>query len=355
MNQAEFMNRARLANLATSRTMPHFWGVNGHLTWNWSPNGTPYFKANWAVACLRMLELGARVYRNGYGWSEDGTGAITASDGATFVDFITNYAQPCGIQVNPVLLMTYGHATITNETTAYNFGFARGVEAATKLKGLVPSYTISNELETWSITGRGNWRGDYDSVKFAKSRGLLRGTIAGIKSVDPQTPLICGGTWLHTAFYDNLLKGIDPATGNTGQPLVDWDITEWHWYLANYPGNDDIENATAQGNFNTLATIAAWGKPIHITECGAQADSYTNNEAAISAAITGPYLLQRLWAVRKTYNIQHISHYQLFDAAGVGAAVGSREMSFGLIANDGVTKKQRFGDIQNFMKLHANP
>lgn len=331
----------------------NFWGVNGHITWTWTPEARGYIPSNWKFAVHRMMELGVKVYRNGYGFSEDASGNVTSSDGNVFVDFITNYAKPHGIKVAPVLLMTYYHASIVDETTAYNFGFSHAVEAATKLKGLVPYYEMSNELETWSITGRGNWRGDYDMTKFKISRGLLRGTYTGLKSVDPFTPVMGGnGTWMHTAFYDNLLTGTNPD-GTTGNPLLDWDLTGWHWYDSNYAGNDDIENATAQGNFNTIAKVASWGKPIFINECGSNWDSYSNSEAACQQAFTAR--LQKLWDIRKQYNIVHVAPYQLFDAASPGTPAGNREMNYGMLASDGYSKKARFHDFKQFVQQHPVP
>lgn len=328
-----------------------FWGVNGHITWNWS-NATPYFKANWAFACLRMLELGCRIYRNAYAWTEDATtGAITGSDGNTFVDFITNFAQPCGIQVHPVLMATYSHPSLTTEQKAYDFGFARGVEAATKLRGLVPWYELGNELEVWGLTsGQGNWWQDYTNSKFIIQRGMLCGLRAGIKSVDTVTPIMSpGGTWMHTGFYDNLLLGRGPD-GSTGNQKLDWDLTSWHWYVNNWAGNDDIEVMSDQGGFNLLAKLASWGKPIYITECGVVASKYSNDETQIRQAMTGNYLLGRFWSVREKYNIKHVSLYQLFDAAAQG--VTGDEMAFGLLSSDGATKKARYTDLQSYVKLH---
>lgn len=330
-----------------------FWGVNGHITWTWTPNAQGYLKANWANACLRMMELGIRTYRNAYAWTEDASGAITGSDGATFLDFINNFAAPCGIQVHPVLMATYSHPSLTSETLAYNFGFARGVEAATKLRGLVPWYELGNELEVWGLTsGQGNWWQDYVNAKFVIQRGMLCGMRDGIKSVDTVTPIMSpGGTWMHTGFYDNLLLGRGPD-GSTGNMKLDWDITSWHHYLNNYVPNDDLEVMSGQGGFNLLAKLASWGKPIAITECGVISSKYSNDETQIRQALTGQYMLQRYWDVRKTYNIIHVSPYQLFDAASAG--VTGDEMAYGFMANDGVTKKARYTDMQNFVKLHQS-
>lgn len=332
-----------------------FWGVNGHITWNWSPNATPYLKANWALACLRMLEMGMRYYRNAYAWTDDPTtGAITGSDKTVFLDFINNFAVPCGIKVCPVLMATYSHPALTTEALAYTFGFNRGVEAATALKGLVPWYELGNELEVWGLTsGQGNWWQDYVNAKFVIQRGMLCGMKAGIKSVDAVTPIMMpGGTWMHTGFFDNLLLGRGPD-GSTGNQVFDWDLTSWHHYLNNYVPNDDPELMTDQGNFNLFSKLASWGKPVYITECGAVSSKYSNTETSISQAITGNYQLQRYWNVRNTYNIKHVSLYQLYDAASPG--VTGDEMAYGLIANDSTTKKGRYADIKNFIALHQVP
>lgn len=355
MSYSEFLKQARMAGLMNGAAAQKFaYGVNGHITWNWTPNATGYLKANWAQTCLRLLEAGVTYYRNGYGWQENATtGAITGSDGDTFVDFIDNFATPCGLKVYPCLLMTQSHVAITDETSAYNFGFARGAEAATKLRGKVIAYELGNETEVYSLTGRGQWRGDYDATKFYKSRGLLRGTRAGIKSVDPLPKIVFpGGTWMHTAFAENLKNGVNPD-GTTTTNTLDWDVTAWHWYVKNYPGNDDIEVLSAQGGFNVLQVLKNLGKPIWINECGAQASSYSGNEAAISAAMfTSNVLIDRFYAVRKTYGIEQITPYQVIDSAAAGTGSTADEMNYGMIASDGVTKKSRFTDFANFVKLH---
>ncbi|MDR5757043.1 hypothetical protein [Caballeronia sp. LZ035] len=348
-----------------------FWGVNGHFTWN---NSAGYVPAKWAGNAASMKDLGMLTYRNGYGASNSSsTGAVTSSDGATFRNFINNTATPNGIVVAPVLLPLYqtswtgGTAT---EATAYTLGYNLGVDAATNLAGLVPWYEVGNEFDggQWSDgnivggTGRGNVTSDFNNAKFLICRGSIRGMIAGIRSVDTTTPIMQpGGTWLHTAFFDMLRNGSTPSAPTTydATKIVDWDLSSWHWYLNNYGPNDDIENPTDQGGFNVLAHIAGWGKPIYITECGANAMNGTTavyaNEAAIASAIVGSYLLARFVSVRNTYNIKGVQYYQLVDAAGNSASVSptDNEMMFGLVASDGTTQKGRYPTVKNF--IAANP
>lgn len=329
-----------------------FWGVNGHLTWTWTPNAQAQLQANWANTMLRLRELGVKYYRNGYSWQFDASHNITGSDGNTFINFIDNWASPAGVQVTPVLLAPWDQGT--DEATNYTVAFNCGVEAATKLKGRVPWYECGNENETYAINGgaRGNADNHYDTTKFKFMRGLLRGLIDGVKSVDKVTPIVIGGgTWLHTSFFDMLLKGRDPS-GATGAPVLDWDITAWHWYTHNWPPNDDIENPTDQGGYNVLAALASWGKPIHMNEIGSTASNYSSDETQITNAILGNYCANRFWNVRQKYNIQHCSFYQLFDSASAGIPATGDEMKYGLIDSVGTTKKGRFTDIKNYISIH---
>lgn len=335
-----------------------FYGVNGHFTWSWSPNATPYFKANWNTAVAKMKDLRMGIYRNGYSCYFDSNVNFTGSDGSVFADFINNYAEPNGIEVAPVLLPDYKRVPsggTPTETSAYNIGFTHGRDAATWLQGKVPWYEVGNELDANCIidgSHRGNVTSDYINSEFILCRGAVLGLIDGIKSLDTTTPIMCpGGAWLHTAFFDMLLNGTQPD-GSGGYRQANWDLTSWHWYVNNFPGNDDIENPTSQGGYNVLAHLATWGKPIYITECGAVSSAYSDNETNIAAAITGSYLMQRFYSVRNTYNIKHVSLYQLFDAAAPGVPSSNNEMKFGLVQNDGTTNKARYASVKTFINTN---
>ncbi|BAN92361.1 hypothetical protein X534_gp50 [Ralstonia phage RSB3] len=322
------------------------WGFNGHITW-----AAPYAKATWAYQVLKLLELGATQYRNAYAWTEDASGAITGSDANTFKDFIDNYATPAGILVHPVLMATYSHASLTTEAKAYTFGYNRGVEAATALKGRVVRYELGNELEVWGLlSNQGAWWQDYDNTKFTIQRGMICGMADGIRATDPTARIMSpGGTWMHTAFYDNLFMGRSPD-GSTGHQVLVVDEISWHHYLDQWAPNDNPELMSDQGNFNLFGHLASWGKPIHITECGVRASKYGNDETAIAAAIVGQYALSTYWNVRKTYGIVGAMPYQLIDAAPNGAPAD--ELAFGALASDTTTRKLRFNAYRDFIKSH---
>lgn len=337
-----------------------FWGANGHLTWNNSPG---YVPAKWATNAARLKDLGLLTYRNGYGASySSSTSAVTGSDGNSFKTFIANNATPNGIVVAPVLLPLYqtltDNVTAGTESSAYTYGYNLGVDCATNLAGLVPWYEVGNEFDGWCITSgsaRGTVISDFDNTKFTVCRGSIRGMIAGIRSVDTTTKIMSpGGTWLHTAFFDMLRQGTQPDQ-TSGHPMVDWDITSWHWYVKNYPPNDDIENPTDQGGFNVLAKLATFGKPIIITEAGVVSSKYSDSLSSIGAALIGSYLMDRFRSVKDKYNIQGVHLYQLVDAMNNSASpnMADDEMKFGLVASDGSTNKATYTTVKNYVA--ANP
>ena len=327
------------------------YGVNGHITWTFSsPSSACYEKPNWPNAIAAMQDLGAKTYRNGFAVSYDAQGNIIGSDLDTFKDFINNYATPAGIVVTPVALPNFDPNGTATEASAYTVGYNFGVVLA-GLKGLVPHYEVGNEYDSYAIidgSHTGNYPGDFDNRRFTVVRGCILGLIAGIRSIDPTTPIASpGGTWLHTALLDMLSTGTQPD-GSSGHPVVSWDVTCWHWYINNYAPNDDPENS--QGNFNLLAKLASFGKPIHINECGANYSAY--GSANVANAIVGNYLIGRFYAVRNTYGIANITYYQLYDAAGPGTPSTDNEMNFGLIQNDGTTHKGRYATLKTFIAGH---
>lgn len=323
-----------------------FWGVNGHITWNWTPNGTGYNPSSWANVISKMQDLGMKGFRNGLANDADAT---------TFINFIDNYAKPAGIVVTPVLLGDWdpGGNPSNNESTAYTVGFNLGVIAA-RLKGRVPHYEVGNEVDSYAIISgayNGTSPSHYDNRRFTLARGYIRGMIDGIRSVDNFTPIAMNGiAWLHTGFLDMLYNGTQPD-GTSGYPKVNWDITCAHWYTSNYAPNDNPEYS--QNGFNLLAHLASYGKPIHINEYGVNSDQYSNDETAIKNALVGQYLMNKWYSTRATYNITHCAAYQLVDAGSAYISSTNREMCFGLVKSDGVTLKDRYSVVKSYVAGHA--
>lgn len=346
---------------AAAKLLP-FWGVNGHLTWN----QPAYTSSNWPNNATAIRDLGAMSYRNGYSANYNSTtGAITSSDGSTFLSFMNAYPD---ITVVPVLLPQWGNSYTGGtgtEATAYTIGFNLGVDAATKLGARVPYFECGNEFENGYVSNSGNSKTDFDNTMFLKARGSVRGMIAGIKSVNPAfkvgAPAI---SWLHFGLLDMLADGSTPSAPTTydSSKIVAWDYTNIHVYTQNSAGADDFEALQGQPITNGVSRAAGYGKPIVVSEFGV--NTYKSDgsggwtalyasEAAISAALTSSgYLCDKWYAIRNKYSqpIVSVMLYQLADAASDGS--NTNETNFGLLTTDSVTKKARYTAVKNFIAAH---
>lgn len=335
-NGASSSNPAAPANGAspTSGTTPPttpipvakpFYGVNGH-----NNEGGAYDISSPALQLSQLQDLGAKLYRN----------EVYSQGTATKLAGIAQTMAAGGVTVYPVMLM--GIDIFNNETDAYNAGFALGQQTATSHR--YPYYEVTNEMEAEVLVGNvdGIAPQDYDNVKFQKLRGVIRGMIAGIRSVDANGKIILGGgTWLHYGFAQMLAAGTQPD-GTTGHPAVDWDITAWHWYS----DQNDITNACGgSGCHNVLAALHAFGKPIWINEFGVRPNFGTDQQ--IAAYLIGNRMMAQFVALASTYDIESIQDYELYDDPVGG------EGPYGLLQNDGATRKPAYNAYKNFVA--ANP
>lgn len=301
-----------------------FWGANGHITWG----GTAY-SLDSAMAA-RLVSFGANVFRNGY----------TFGDLNRFKNFISAYAAPAHIAVYPVLL--YSHTA--DESSGYAVGYSIGVEVA-GLKGYVPMYEIANEYDGYAISGGdGDVPSNYDDARYKISRGLIRGVVDGIRSIDQTTKIAGpGGTWLHYGFSGMLWNGTSPSSSGSADAskIVRWDITTWHWY--DNMGN--IESA-GSGSKNALSALAAYGVPLRMNEWGCYASSFSD-EAAIATYLTGANLMQKWDTKRSAYGIVGADIYELFDDGMAGD-----EGQFGVVASDATTPKGRWSAVAAYIAAH---
>jgi hypothetical protein len=344
----------------TASIMP-FWGVNGHLTWS----QPAYTSNNWPNNATAIRDLGAMTYRNGYSANYNAsTGAVTSSDGNTFLSFMNAYPD---ITLVPVLLPQWGTSydgTTGTEATAYTIGYNLGRDAALKLGGKVPYFECGNEYENGYVSNSGNSKTDYDNAAFLRARGSVRGMIAGIKSVNANykigAPAI---SWVHFGFLDMLADGSTPAATTTydASKIVTWDYTNLHVYTQNSAGADNFEALQGQPITNGITRACGYGKPIVISEYGV--NTYKNvsgtwtalyaNEAAIQAAlVSSGYLLDKWYAIRNSYSQPIIGCmlYQLADAASDGS--NTNEVNFGLLGTDSTTQKGRYTAVKNFIAAH---
>ncbi|AET93213.1 hypothetical protein BYI23_C010670 [Burkholderia sp. YI23] len=302
-----------------------FYGVNGH-----NNEGGAYDISSSALQLAQLQDLGAKLYRN----EVYNQGTVTKLAG------IAQFMATGGVTVYPVMLM--GISDFNNETEGYNAGFTLGQQTATSRR--YPYYEVTNEMEAELLLGNvdGVYPQQFDMAKFRILRGVIRGMIAGIRSVDTSGKIIMGGgTWLHYGFQKMLAAGMEPD-GSIGHPAVDWDITAWHWYSE----QGDITHACGgTGCHNVLAELKALGKPIWINEFGVRPNYGTDQQ--IAAYLVGNTMMAQFVALAATYDIESIQSYELYDDDPVHG-----EGAFGLLKFDGFTPKPAYTAFKNFVAAH---
>ena len=300
-----------------------FYGANGH-----NNEGGAYDISSPALQLSQLKDLGVKLYRN----------EVYSQAAANKLAGIAQTMAAGGVTVYPVMLMGLD---FTTESDAYNAGYQLGVWTATAYK--YPYYEVSNELDSDALAGNvdGVYGSQFDNTKFQIARGVIRGMIDGVKSVDPNGKIVMGGgVWMHYGFDQMLASGTQPD-GTTGHPVVNWDITAWHWYS----DMGDITNACGgTGCHDVLGALQQMGKPIWINEFGVR--PWLGTDQQIAAYLTGNLMMSEFVSVASKYNIQAIQVYELYDDPVGG------EGAYGLLQNDGVTQKAAYAAFKSFVAAH---
>lgn len=310
----------------SSRPSGVFYGVAGHLE-----HRGVYRSSDYDLQISQLRDLGVTIY------AQD----VSNEDSARMVaDFARKAAKDC---ISVLALVTpFEPQKRANEAETFERGYALGKIAGSTLKGLVTYYQVGNEYDNWTILGSdrtGENPSDYDNAKFMKARGSILGLIKGIREANPDAKiLLTSFSWLHYGFTDMLSSGTQPD-GTKGHPIPKWDITAWHWY-------SNMGSITAAGDkkVNVLKRLRdSYGKPIWITEFGVRP-----NHADPAGYLTGKDALAGFVSMAKTYDIQNVTLYELYDDQRFGG-----DGNYGVIQDDGKTRKSRFDVVRDFIK--ANP
>lgn len=304
-----------------SAAYPNFYGVNAH----WEQGAASQsVSARTQLGYLR--ELGIKVMRQDV---KDGTAA----------EGLAAWSVPLrndgGILILPVILLN-GYSLNNSEGNTYNY--ARNTATAVAKAWSVTGqhyYECGNELENNHVNGDGDQPSHYTEAFYVAYRGIVRGCIDGIRSVDKQALVAPSATsWLHFALDEMMMNGTDPDH-NTGIPPVNFDFVPWHWY------NDmgDIENAKGH---NVLAHLHSWGKPIWMTEFGFRPNGKEQDQANFLASGLG---MGKYYPNRAKYNIRNITVYELFNSV-------KNDPNYGLLETNGITKKPAYWSVQKFIQEH---
>lgn len=304
-----------------------FYGINGH----WAQGG-PYSWIPLEKQKSALQDLGVTLYHQD---------VYNLSD-AHYIKESAALMAP--IKILPVLIPKDNASTEElAEVEASKFG----AEVAKILKDIVPYYELGNEYDNKCIKGSGyagNHRTDYNNDRYLIRRGLVRGLIEGIRSVDTSTELVGGSMagWKHYGFGKMLWNGTTPnSETEDASKKVRWDITCWHWY-------DDMGEVTKAGEteknrgVNTLEQLKTlFARPIMVTEFNTRPNNFTEAELAIRLTS-----MLDMWTKHAmTYDIVGINLYQLYS---------DREGSYGVFKRDGITKVDRYYSYKDFISKPQN-
>lgn len=238
------------------------YGVNVHYNTALTP----------AAVAAAMGGLGASVLRVNTGGSAGTIGAAAA---------IAQAVHAAGLTTMPVidagLRDSNNQLAYSSETEAYSALHTIGANVATAMAPYgVTMYECGNELTRdgyiilpGEVGDAGTKAIDFDNTNWPLMRGVMRGLIDGVKSVQPSA--LCGINFCRSdvGASDALWDGMQPD-GTGHHPTVRWDLTTWH----NYEGDGDIFHIGTDGagpSFNLPIYVKArYGKPFLMTEwnCG---------------------------------------------------------------------------------------
>ncbi|BDZ49389.1 hypothetical protein GCM10025867_16300 [Frondihabitans sucicola] len=233
------------------------YGANGHHDTPQSP----------ALVVSLLTGLGLSSYR--VNCTEDPTSL-------TKVVALAEAMQGTGITLFPVIdkgLQDADGTLFATEDAAYASGYTTGAGVAAALTPYgVTMIECGNELTRnpaiilpGETADAGTKAADFDNQNWPLMRGLLRGMIDGVKSVQATAKVGVNFCKSDIGASDALWDGFQPD-GSGGYPLVRWDITTWH----NYEGDGDIFAIGTDGagpSFNLpIYCKARYGTPFMMTE-----------------------------------------------------------------------------------------
>jgi hypothetical protein len=316
-------NDPRIVTAATAGT---FYGVNGHYDYRYTP----------AQVVSIMKSMGCTTYRVG------------CSDDPTQLNAVVKLAQAfqsAGLTL--FVLINQGiydstRALLASESAAYSRGRACAAAVATALAPYgVTMYECGNELTRENdiildFTNAGTKAVDFSNKNWPIMRGVMRGMIDGVKSVQPAAKCGINFCVADIGAADALWDGMQPD-GTGGYPKVRWDMTTWH----NYEVYGDIFNIGTDGagpGFD-LPTYckARYGVPFLITEWNTgpeQSQAYRANYISTQYA--------NYFKARKTKNLQSVMYYVL----------DSGDSTYGLMI-EGTALVQPYGAFTSFVA--SNP
>lgn len=275
-----------IAGAVLGETPAFILGVNGH----------PFVQEGyWNVPIDQQLGLVRELggwYRNDWNWGLD----------FTHSDALVTAAEAKGVKLLPILFPDVRGAN-GDLREIRRLAFEHGKAIASRYRGRITHYELSNELDCQAMTKWPNGgdrdgaaRSDYDFHKYSERCELLRGLAEGILEGDPDAKRIidCAG-WLHFGFMDRL---IDDA--------VPFEIVSWHWYSDMGDITQPIQSYS--GKYDVLARLKSWGKEIWMTEYNRRNGDMDADEQA-----QADYLRDQITKLRQGGLVKAFFVYELLD------------------------------------------
>lgn len=316
--------------IALSAPAGLMYGVNVHYNTALSPG----------VVAAAMGGLGASVLRVNTGGGADTIGQAAA---------IAQAVHAAGLTTMPVidagLRDSAGQLQYSTESAAYSASRSIGANVATAMAQYgVTMYECGNELTRdgyiilpGEINDAGTKTIDFDNTNWPLMRGIMRGQIDGVKSVQPSA--LCGINFCRSdvGASDALWDGMQPD-GTGGHPTVRWDLTTWH----NYEGDGDIFHIGTDGagpSFNLPIYVKArYGKPFLMTEWNCGDTSTLDHRAAYI-----PTQLEEFRTARTTVGFESGMFFELDGGT-----------AWGLTEADGTPLDPPYTAFQSYVTAHPD-
>jgi hypothetical protein len=313
--------------IAKAATAGSFFGMNGHYDYAYTP----------AQLVSIMKQMGCTSYR--VGCTDDAHQLWAVSQ-------IAQAFQSAGLTlfvlINQGVTDSSGNL-MASESAAYTRGHACAATVASTLAPYgVTMYECGNELTRQNATVMnfsyaGDQASDFNNTNWPVMRGVMRGMIDGVKSV--QSNAKCGINFCvaDVGASDALWEGMQPD-GTSGHPTVRWDITTWHNYEV-YGDIFDIGTDGAGPGFDLVTYCKArYGVPFIISEWNTGPEQ---TETYRSTYITSR--LTEFYANRKTHDLQSVMYYVL----------DSGNTEYGIMVN-GVPNNPSYNSFVAFTKANAD-
>jgi hypothetical protein len=312
--------------IASVPTAGSFYGMNGHFDYTYTP----------AQLVSILKGMGCTSYRVG------------CTNDPTQLSAVVNLAQAFQsagltllVLINQGLYDANGNL-LRGESAAYSQGFTVAAAVAQALMPYgVKMYECGNELTRQNAiildpTNSGTKAVDFNNTNWPVMRGVMRGMIDGVKSVQPTAK--CGINFCvgDVGASDALWDGMQPD-GSGGYPQVRWDITTWHSYEV-YGNIFDIGTDGSGPGFD-LPTYckARYGVPFIVSEWNTGPEQTLTYRANYITTTLG-----RFYQQRKTNGIQSVMYYVL----------ESGDETYGIMLN-GTPLSPSYGAFTSFVA--ANP